>query len=95
MSRAVFRDGNQAFAVKDGKVTFGPVTPAQARRLAERVIEGQAHALTDPLALGTLAAAYLAFIADDETAPDAGAPEGPHPHLGAIPAESERQKVEA
>lgn len=44
------------------EILFGPVTEAAAETLAVEIIDGNARAITDPLSLGTMAAAYLGFI---------------------------------
>jgi hypothetical protein len=44
------------------RVLFGPVSKREAEDLARAVVAGDARALTDPLALGVLATAFLGFI---------------------------------
>lgn len=62
-----YKAGDLILADKHGKSVCGPVGISGAVDLAERVLEGDPRALTDPLAMLVLAAAIVGFFAPGES----------------------------
>lgn len=57
-----YRAGDIILADPNGGLICGPVGPTGAVDLAERILDGDARAITDPLALFVLAAAICGFM---------------------------------
>lgn len=62
-----YRAGDIIFADANGKLICGPVGVAGAVDLAERILDGEERAVTDPLALLVLASAIVGFFAPGES----------------------------
>lgn len=68
-----FGPGDVVIATADGWLVCSPVSPAGAVDLAERILEGDARARTDPMAMIALAAAVCGFV-QAETPPPSTEP---------------------
>lgn len=61
-----YRAGDIILADPEGGLICGPVGPNGAIDLAERVLDGDSRAITDPLALFVLASAVVGFLMPGE-----------------------------
>lgn len=82
-----YRPGDAILGSADNLVICGPVSPSGAIDLAERILDGDQRAVTDPLAILALAVAVVAFQrpAAQPLHPETGAQAlpAPEPH-GAV-----------